>query len=209
MDFSKMTDAQLLQYLSEYAPRLHGDMYDALEGRVPYYKYPNIMNSLAKGYDPALMEQYRNNLADRVYDYESKTIKPDYAAYIPNYATTASLTNDAYKVPGEYNRFAAPIVNTINQRNFQSMPQFPSDLGNYEMSNNDLMNSQTGEIVASPGYFSPNSDMQPAELSAAAMLANNRQIGDSDYAIDDLLKYMSNEELVAFLRNLTNKGYNI
>ena len=207
MDYSKLTPEQLLEMLKQGAPNLSNGMANIFSDEIYSENYPNLINSVAKGYDVGLMEDTYSDIASRFYNPE--TGEPANPGLSP-----ADLVDFHYGVPGEANPFSHPIWrydgNPLGGGDIEA--EFPSSVTPYAIYNSDLLNTSTGEIVAMPGRLSTGySDTLPdAVKSAAAILANNRQIGDSDYTIDDLrANGMSDEQLLEFLRNLTNKGYKI
>lgn len=179
MDYSKLTPEQLLELLKQGAPRLSNDMANMFSGEIYPEDYPNLINSIAKGYDVGLMEDTYSDVASRFYNPE--TGEPANPGLSP-----ADIVDFRYGVPGEANPFNHPIWendgNPLGGGGIET--GFPSDL--------------------------PLSETYPATASAQAILANNRQIGDSNYTIDDLkANGMSDGQLLEFLRNLSSKGYKI
>ena len=151
MDFSKLTDEQLLEYIKNTSPEML-QYIDTLST-------PNMLEGLRRGYDPNIMLDKINKTAS-------------VAAYPDNFIENV-----------DYGYLEDSGLASINGNSY-----FPSDDVGLPFDIHDY----------------------PAYDSAQAILANNRQIGDSDYTIDDLrANGMSDTQLLELLRNLTNKGYKI
>lgn len=191
---SSLTDSQLLTLLSNTQPQLYsaltedisepGSMFDGASPTDSMFGYmDNARDVVGRGYDPDLILETADSLAEDGWGPNNQDI-------------LRALENTSLLADNDFNQ------NKL----------FPSDFSPYIAYGNDIINHDTGEVVAMPGRLSSGYDdtLPNAIKSAAAILANNRQIGDSDYTIDDLrANGMSDEQLLEFLRNLSNKGYKI
>ena len=188
MDYSKLTPEQLLEILKTQSPEMYSALTEPIsspghwsDGENPMDYYSNSMSDvLNRGYDPNLIVN-RALSGPNLFD-----------------------DNDQNRILFQLDQIGTGLVHPDNgfpSDNVDSvMRPFTIAGEEYNDSLEDIMSNLTSEDYE---YF-------PAAASAQAILADNRQIGDSDYTIDDLrANGMSDEQLLEFLRNLTNKGYKI
>ena len=163
MDYSNLTLEQLLGLLKQNAPRLSNDMTNMFDGKIRPNYYPDIINSIRKGYDVGLMEDTYSDLASEFYDPE--TGNPKEMGLSPS-----DLVNHQYFIPGEKNPFSDGFLadkneNPLGGGSFAYYNPFPSDM-DWLSKNGDIINDYTGEITSSPGYYSPDGTEPPAVASA-------------------------------------------
>ena len=179
---------QIFRVLKQGAPGLNNDMTNMFSGKIYPNDYPEIINSISKGYDPGLMEARFNEISSRFYDPE--TGEPATHGLSPS-----DLVDYEYYVPGELNPYAHRMLkdstdNPLGGGAFAYRNPFPSD---------DIELLQNSENSA------------PAYDSAQQFITGGvPRIGNSDYTIDDLRRNgMSEPDILALIRRLANQGYEI
>lgn len=126
MDYSNLTLEQLLGLLKQNAPKLSNAMANMSSGKIRPDSYPNIVNSIRKGYDVGLMEDTYSDIVSKFYNPE--TGEPEFAGVLPT-----DLINSWYHVPGELNPFSKKLFQTNKNNNplgggsFAWTNPFPSD----------------------------------------------------------------------------------
>lgn len=163
MDYSKLTLKQLLGLLKQNAPRLSNDMTNMYSGKIYPDEYPNILNSIRKGYDVGLMEDTYSDVVSKFYDPE--TGEPEFAGVVP-----ADLINSWYHVPGEKNPFSKKFLTNKNDNplgggSFAYTNPFPSD-NFWRDTPGGILNTSTGKITSFPEYYNPDGTEPPAVASA-------------------------------------------
>ena len=196
---SSLTNSQLLTLLSNTQPQLYSALTESTsepDSIIDNWDLNNARDTIGRGYDPDLILE-----------------------------TADSLTEDGWGPDNQDILRALENTSLVADNDFNQNKLFPSDFSPYVVNKNDIINHDTGEITSmrDENYFSPDNLESPAVLSAEffnslsdedllkqAILNDSYQIGDSDYTIGNLkANGMSDEQLLEFLRNLTNKGYKI